>query len=125
MTYRLLTYAASTGPRPGLLVDEQVFDLQELKPSFPAASVRQVLYHWDTARSELKSLAEKAPKGSGRPLATTKLCAPILYPGGLFCATLLTLFFLPALYAIWYRIKPRNGAEDAHVASGVFQHVTA
>ena len=26
--------------------------------------------------------------------------------GGLIVATLLTVFFLPALYAAWYRVKP-------------------
>jgi multidrug efflux pump len=26
--------------------------------------------------------------------------------GGLIVATLLTLLFLPALYAAWYRVKP-------------------
>jgi multidrug efflux pump len=32
--------------------------------------------------------------------------------GGLVVATLLTLFFLPALYALWYRV-PRQGADAA------------
>jgi multidrug efflux pump len=32
--------------------------------------------------------------------------------GGLFVATALTLLFLPALYAAWFRIK-RPGAETA------------
>jgi multidrug efflux pump subunit AcrB len=45
--------------------------------------------------------------------------------GGTIGGTALTLVFLPALYAIWYRIKPRNGVEDADVASGAFQHVAA
>jgi multidrug efflux pump subunit AcrB len=45
--------------------------------------------------------------------------------GGTIGGTALTLVFLPALYAIWYRIKPRNGAEKQEVPSGAFQHVTA
>ena len=32
--------------------------------------------------------------------------------GGLFVATILTLIFLPALYAAWYRV-PRPPAEAA------------
>jgi multidrug efflux pump len=30
--------------------------------------------------------------------------------GGLLVATVLTLIFLPALYAVWYRIKPQVAA---------------
>jgi len=29
--------------------------------------------------------------------------------GGLTVATVLTLFFLPALYAAWFRVKPEPG----------------
>jgi multidrug efflux pump len=35
--------------------------------------------------------------------------------GGLLVATLLTLFFLPALYALWYRV-PREQAVTASEA---------
>jgi 2-keto-4-pentenoate hydratase/2-oxohepta-3-ene-1,7-dioic acid hydratase in catechol pathway len=88
MGYKLLTYATDSGPRPGLLVGGNVYDLQELNPGFPAASVRQVLENWDAARPALKALSQKIPAGAKpRPLAQTKLRAPILYPGGLFCAT--------------------------------------
>jgi multidrug efflux pump subunit AcrB len=41
------------------------------------------------------------------PIAQTVFWGPMAYAimGGLFVATLLTLVFLPALYAIWFRIK--------------------
>lgn len=34
--------------------------------------------------------------------------------GGTFAGTILTLVFLPAMYSIWFRIKPGNGAAPAH-----------
>jgi 2-keto-4-pentenoate hydratase/2-oxohepta-3-ene-1,7-dioic acid hydratase in catechol pathway len=91
-SYRLLTYAADSGPRPGLLVGDRVFDLESLKPAFAAGSVKEVLQNWEAARPALKALAEKLSAGSvpgarSRPLADARLLAPILYPGGLFCAT--------------------------------------
>jgi multidrug efflux pump subunit AcrB len=33
--------------------------------------------------------------------------------GGLIVATLLTLLFLPALYAAWYRVKPADASLQA------------
>jgi len=35
--------------------------------------------------------------------------------GGTFGGTVLTLVFLPALYAIWFRIKPANDGSVARV----------
>jgi multidrug efflux pump len=42
------------------------------------------------------------------PLTRSDFFGPmaVAIMGGLFVATLLTLFFLPALYAAWFRIKP-------------------
>jgi multidrug efflux pump len=34
--------------------------------------------------------------------------------GGLVVATLLTLLFLPALYAAWYRVKPADQSPVDH-----------
>ena len=34
--------------------------------------------------------------------------------GGTFAGTILTLVFLPAMYSIWFRIKPGNAAQPAH-----------
>ncbi|WPH23282.1 efflux RND transporter permease subunit [Variovorax paradoxus] len=34
--------------------------------------------------------------------------------GGTFAGTILTLVFLPAMYSIWFRIKPANAAQPAH-----------
>ena len=42
------------------------------------------------------------------PIAPTVFWGPMAYAimGGLAVATLLTLFFLPALYVAWFRIRP-------------------
>jgi multidrug efflux pump len=42
------------------------------------------------------------------PLARSAFFGPmaVAIMGGLTVATLLTLLFLPALYAAWYRVKP-------------------
>jgi hypothetical protein len=37
--------------------------------------------------------------------------------GGLTIATLLTVFFVPALYAAWFRISRRTAAEASSAAS--------
>lgn len=34
--------------------------------------------------------------------------------GGTFAGTILTLVFLPAMYSIWFRIKPGNATQPAH-----------
>jgi multidrug efflux pump len=49
------------------------------------------------------------------PLTRSAFFAPmaVAIMGGLTVATLLTLLFLPALYAAWYRVKPEpRGAGD-------------
>ena len=100
--YRLLTYATTTGPRAGLLVSDKVIDLEaaveshagahRVKSRFTGASVKETLQEWDEARAMLRAIAGEAREGKlagvrQRPLAETKLLAPILYPGALFGAT--------------------------------------
>jgi multidrug efflux pump subunit AcrB len=54
------------------------------------------------------------------PIAPTVFWGPMAYAvmGGLVVATLLTLVFLPALYAAWFRIEaPGTGAAAAAAAS--------
>ena len=34
--------------------------------------------------------------------------------GGTFVGTIMTLVFLPAMYAIWFRIRPNDEMKDAH-----------
>ena len=52
------------------------------------------------------------------PIAGQVFWGPMAYAmmGGLMVATVLTLFFLPALYAVWYRVKPPEHARAAFSA---------
>jgi len=47
------------------------------------------------------------------PIAPQVFWSPMAFAmiGGIIAATLLTLFFLPALYVAWFRIQPPRGAE--------------
>jgi 2-keto-4-pentenoate hydratase/2-oxohepta-3-ene-1,7-dioic acid hydratase in catechol pathway len=96
-SYRLLSYAGEGGPRAGVLVGDTVYDLQaaldKFAPSvgFSGTTVLGVLEASDAARPVLGELAGECAKGgalaaAGRPLGSTRLLAPILYPGNLFGA---------------------------------------
>ena len=39
---------------------------------------------------------------------------PSMLIGGTFAGTILTLVFLPAMYAIWFRIRPGKGNPATH-----------
>jgi 2-keto-4-pentenoate hydratase/2-oxohepta-3-ene-1,7-dioic acid hydratase in catechol pathway len=98
MSYRLLSYSTQGGPRAGLLVGtDTVVDLTAAieahggSASFKGASVREMLDHWDDTKKLLPQLADAVTSGkfkiATKPLAETKLLAPILYPGALYGAT--------------------------------------
>ncbi|MGC1236715.1 MAG: fumarylacetoacetate hydrolase family protein [Xanthobacteraceae bacterium] len=92
--YKIATYQASDGPRAGLVIGDQVFDAATLtrKPAF--ASVLGILGDWRAAEAALRKAAASFGKGSGkrggkakgRPLAKTKLLAPVRFPSAIYCA---------------------------------------
>jgi multidrug efflux pump len=53
------------------------------------------------------------------PLTRSVLWGPMAYAimGGLIVATVLTILFVPALYAAWFRVKPASAAQDPRPAS--------
>ncbi len=53
------------------------------------------------------------------PLATDSFWGPLAYTliGGLAAGTLITLLFVPALYAMWFRLPPRDSGADADAAA--------
>jgi hypothetical protein len=55
------------------------------------------------------------------PIASEVFWGPMAYAiiGGLFVATLLTLFFLPALYVAWLRIKQPRKEPEPGLGAGV------
>jgi 2-keto-4-pentenoate hydratase/2-oxohepta-3-ene-1,7-dioic acid hydratase in catechol pathway len=87
-SYMLATYQSADGPRAGLVVDEHVFDAAALthKPAY--ATVLGILNDWKSAQAALKTAAANAGKSrvKSRPLARTKLLAPVLWPSAIYCA---------------------------------------
>lgn len=86
MSYSLVTYAEESGPRVGVLVGDRVADLAATLPNLP--SMLAVLERWDAALPRLSELAERASAGAveTRPLAETRLLAPLPRPANLYCA---------------------------------------
>jgi len=92
--YKLATYQAGDGPRAGLVIDDKVFDAVALtrKPAY--ATVLGILADWRAADSALRMAAAGVGKSSGkgsaktksRPLARTKLLAPVRFPSAIYCA---------------------------------------
>jgi 2-keto-4-pentenoate hydratase/2-oxohepta-3-ene-1,7-dioic acid hydratase in catechol pathway len=95
--YKLATYQASDGPRAGLVIDDKVFDVAALtrKPAY--ATVLGILADWRAADGALRKAAASVGKSSGkasaksgkaqsRPLARTKLLAPVRFPSAIYCA---------------------------------------
>jgi 2-keto-4-pentenoate hydratase/2-oxohepta-3-ene-1,7-dioic acid hydratase in catechol pathway len=86
--YKLVTYGTVQGPRAGIVVDEEVFDLAGLTDKSSYTTVLDVLKDWEAARAILdKSAAEaKAGKMKGIPLERAKLLIPVFYPSTIYCA---------------------------------------
>jgi 2-keto-4-pentenoate hydratase/2-oxohepta-3-ene-1,7-dioic acid hydratase in catechol pathway len=84
MAYRLVTYAADSGPRAGLVIGEEVFDAAALTGTVGDATVLGILEDWPAAQARLAKAAP-AP-GKGRPLADTRFLAPIRWPSAIYCA---------------------------------------
>ena len=85
--YKLATYQSADGPRAGLVVDDKVFDAAKLTGKASYATVLGILDDWRAAQGALKKAAAKAGKSkASRPLARTKLRAPVLWPSAIYCA---------------------------------------
>src|SRR6266568_9320682 len=85
--YKLATYQSADGPRAGLIVDDKVFDAAKLTGKAAYATVLGILQDWRAAQGVLKKAAAKAAKSkTSRPLARTKLRAPVLWPSAIYCA---------------------------------------
>lgn len=89
-SYRLLNYGPDARhARAGLLVDDQVIDLEAALSSRNAdfgASTLDILEAWDEARPMLEAIAAEGPDGDAKKLADVHLLAPLLYPGAIYCA---------------------------------------
>ena len=83
--FRLLTYRDKQGDnRPGILVDQSIYDISE-----EFISVLQILNNWATTEPKLMEIGERLaqhPNATGTPINEVTLAPPILFPGALYCA---------------------------------------
>ena len=83
--FRLLTFRENQGDnRPGVLVDELVYDIGD-----EFGSVLEILNDWEKTERQLMEIAQRLaqkPNASGAPINEVALAAPILHPGTLYCA---------------------------------------
>lgn len=86
--YRLVSYANGGAPKAGVLVGERIVPAASLLPgvAVDSTSVLGLLRAWDIVHPRLHAEAHNLQPNEGIPFALTKLLAPILYPGALFCA---------------------------------------
>jgi 2-keto-4-pentenoate hydratase/2-oxohepta-3-ene-1,7-dioic acid hydratase in catechol pathway len=87
-SYKLVTYQTVEGPRSGIVVEEEVFEVVALTGRSSYATMLDILNDWDAAQALLDVAATKAKedKIKGIPLGKAKLLAPVLYPSAIFCA---------------------------------------
>ncbi|MCK9908517.1 fumarylacetoacetate hydrolase family protein [Microbacteriaceae bacterium K1510] len=86
--YRLISYVDGGQPAAGVLIGEHIYKPESLLGSVKLRepSVLGMLRQWDEVHPALDKAAKAANPRDGKPLASVKLLAPILYPGVLFCA---------------------------------------
>ena len=83
--FRLLTYRDKQGDnRPGILVDQSIYDIGE-----EFISILEILNNWATTEPKLMEIGERLaqhPNATGTPINEVILAPPILFPGALYCA---------------------------------------
>ncbi len=84
--YNLLTYQSAKGPRAGIAVGDQLFDVAAVTRKAAYATVLDVLNDWRAAQKLLAAAAAKSGKLKGQKLAKAKLLSPVLYPSAVYCA---------------------------------------
>lgn len=86
-SYKLVTYWEARGPRAGIVVQDEVFDVAALTGRPSCATTLAILNDWEMAQALLDKTAEiKECEEKGIPLEKTRLLVPVLYPSAIFCA---------------------------------------
>ncbi|HTT81290.1 MAG TPA: fumarylacetoacetate hydrolase family protein [Stellaceae bacterium] len=85
-TYQLATCEAADGPRAGVVIDERVYELAAQTSEKRHANLLGYYADWPAAERGLERVLADGPRGAARPLAQTRLLAPLLYPGAIYCA---------------------------------------
>jgi len=79
---------AGSQPAAGVLIGEHVYSPESLLGAgrLRDSSVLGMLRQWDEVHPALDGASKSVDPAQGKPLASVKLLAPVLYPGALFCA---------------------------------------
>lgn len=85
-SYRLASYQAAGGARAGIVIGEHVFDLAAATGNPADAALVAFYADWEAAPARLAAALAAGPTAAAMPLAQTKLLAPLLYPGAIYCA---------------------------------------
>jgi 2-keto-4-pentenoate hydratase/2-oxohepta-3-ene-1,7-dioic acid hydratase in catechol pathway len=84
--HKLATFEAVDGPRAGVVIDDRVYELAAQTEEPRHASLLGYYADWPQSESRLERALAAGPRGAARPLAQTRLLAPLLYPGAIYCA---------------------------------------
>jgi 2-keto-4-pentenoate hydratase/2-oxohepta-3-ene-1,7-dioic acid hydratase in catechol pathway len=85
-SYCLISYQAAEGARAGVVVDQHVHDLAGVTGRAQDATMLGFVADGPAATARLTAALQAGPRGEAKPLAQTKLLAPLLYPGAIYCA---------------------------------------
>src|SRR2546430_6047155 len=84
--YKLISFQTAKGPRAGVVVAEQVYDAAALTGEGRYDTVLGILRDWRAADGLLRKKALKPGNAKKVSLKKTRVLAPVLYPGAIFCA---------------------------------------
>jgi 2-keto-4-pentenoate hydratase/2-oxohepta-3-ene-1,7-dioic acid hydratase in catechol pathway len=85
-SYGLISYQAAGGARAGVVVSARIFDLAAATGNPGDSALVGFYANWEAAPARLAAALAAGPKTAAMPLAQTKLLAPLLYSGGIYCA---------------------------------------
>jgi len=89
MSFKLLNYEMAGAARAGLLVNGVIYDIANESGNTAYVSTMNILRDWRMAVSLLTGIVRTVSARSdkaGLPLEKTRLLAPVLYPGAIYCA---------------------------------------
>jgi 2-keto-4-pentenoate hydratase/2-oxohepta-3-ene-1,7-dioic acid hydratase in catechol pathway len=86
--YALVSFAMGCETRPGLVLEDVVYDLAAASGHPADTSMLSLLRDWSAAQARIQSAIDQASTGRlpGQALDTLKILAPLPVPGTLFCA---------------------------------------
>jgi 2-keto-4-pentenoate hydratase/2-oxohepta-3-ene-1,7-dioic acid hydratase in catechol pathway len=88
MSYAVVSFASGSAAKPGLVLDDTVYDLAAASRHAADAAMMSLLADWPAAQQRIQSVIERAAAGAmqGQPLDKVEILAPLPVPGTVFCA---------------------------------------